>query len=603
MPKTHKRKTLYVNTDAGNVEQGIKFFNKVSSAYTGDAAEAGGTSGEASGEGTGLGESKRFKKLTRSLWGDPSGRIKTFAIISPENPKGALGNEDDPEYVKKFMLWTTNPKYYNKLSSDKMSKELLAKQVKTTGDAAMGYGHFTWIPLRGNYGGYENSRMILNLTYSDAETLARSYGQESFFFGNVFPDHSDIAYYLTTNGCKTYRKVDSCSKVSVVSEAENFFSKFGCKFQIDMPVFSEEVPEANECFMSRTLEERRGFVSRGQYRREIKQMRHLCETSTSRVLQHIVGDEDWAIVSPYRSEYSEDENRKRMQKLQQQVRSMGYGFIQFISRWVEDGIGYDERSLFIPKARKSDAIKLGKEYEQSSVIVKEGNACYEICTNPFETYQEGDIVRTYNLSGDKVLNIADAEKIFAKRKGGPASKPIKGNARPFHLSEVVEVEPPRPSYFQQRETYRRVWWRDPLEEDTVKQGSKWVNKGKAGTHGTFKTKKAADAQRKAMFANSKGKRNFGETLKRDYTGNNVLLWYDWMEEGDGYPVAERDIRKFIIDLLDKGAMKGSEYGDIEGYVEDNFDDLYDEYEWEILDRWEDGAKEWYNDSWSEDGLD
>ena len=41
----------------------------------------------------------------------------------------------------------------------------------------------------------------------------------------------------------------------------------------------------------------------------------------------------------------------------------------------------------------------------------------------------------------------------------------------------------------------------PLDEDTVKQGNNWVNKGKEGTHGKFKTKKAADAQRKAMFAN------------------------------------------------------------------------------------------------------
>ena len=40
-----------------------------------------------------------------------------------------------------------------------------------------------------------------------------------------------------------------------------------------------------------------------------------------------------------------------------------------------------------------------------------------------------------------------------------------------------------------------------LTEDTVKQDSKWVNKGKEGTHGKFKTKKEADAQRKAMFAN------------------------------------------------------------------------------------------------------
>lgn len=39
-----------------------------------------------------------------------------------------------------------------------------------------------------------------------------------------------------------------------------------------------------------------------------------------------------------------------------------------------------------------------------------------------------------------------------------------------------------------------------LTEDTVKRGGYWVNKGKEGTHGKFKTKKEADAQRKAMFA-------------------------------------------------------------------------------------------------------
>ena len=41
---------------------------------------------------------------------------------------------------------------------------------------------------------------------------------------------------------------------------------------------------------------------------------------------------------------------------------------------------------------------------------------------------------------------------------------------------------------------------DTLDEDTVKQGNSWVNKGKEGVHGKFKSKKAADAQRKAMFA-------------------------------------------------------------------------------------------------------
>lgn len=51
--------------------------------------------------------------------------------------------------------------------------------------------------------------------------------------------------------------------------------------------------------------------------------------------------------------------------------------------------------------------------------------------------------------------------------------------------------------------------KEDIKEDTVKKDGKWVNKGKEGTHGEFKTKKAADAQRKAMFANGYK----GESLK------------------------------------------------------------------------------------------
>lgn len=52
---------------------------------------------------------------------------------------------------------------------------------------------------------------------------------------------------------------------------------------------------------------------------------------------------------------------------------------------------------------------------------------------------------------------------------------------------------------------------DNLKEDTVKQGNKWVNKGNTGkTHGEFKTKKQADAQRKAMFVNKKKNSNWGK---------------------------------------------------------------------------------------------
>lgn len=61
---------------------------------------------------------------------------------------------------------------------------------------------------------------------------------------------------------------------------------------------------------------------------------------------------------------------------------------------------------------------------------------------------------------------------------------------------------------------------ESLEEDTEKvKDHKWVNRGKDGTHGEFKTKKAADSQRRAMFANGYHE-ELGERLddrkRRDY---------------------------------------------------------------------------------------
>lgn len=197
----------------------------------------------------------------------------------------------------------------------------------------------------------------------------------------------------------------------------------------------------------------------------LKDEHTIYESNTSRIYQHITEDDKWAIVSPYRSERSEKENRIKMNELKSDVKK--YGFIQFVSRWVEDGIAFDERSLLIPNIDSKDALNLGKKYNQASVIIKDENGCREICTTPFETFQVGDVVRTYNINGDNVMNIKDAEDIFSKRKGGPASKPIKGG-KAFHLSEVYEVEEPRPSYFQKAERLNLIWggnYEEPILEN------------------------------------------------------------------------------------------------------------------------------------------
>ena len=61
-----------------------------------------------------------------------------------------------------------------------------------------------------------------------------------------------------------------------------------------------------------------------------------------------------------------------------------------------------------------------------------------------------------------------------------------------------------------------------LLEDTKKiKDHKWVNKGKAGTHGTFTTKKDADAQRRAMFANG-----YHEDLEKPLSELNIRKYKD-----------------------------------------------------------------------------
>lgn len=191
----------------------------------------------------------------------------------------------------------------------------------------------------------------------------------------------------------------------------------------------------------------------------------LNEISTSRLLKHLSDSKTLAIISTYRTERNEQENRKLLNELKNTVRKMKLGFTEFIARWVEtddDGNSEssDERSLMIYGITLDQAIELGKQYDQSSIIFKSSEKCAEVCTVPFTDYagkehDVGSIVRVFNMHSDKPLNIDQAKDIFGKRLGGPASMPVKGN-RPFNLQEVLEVEPPNAKTFSTEERYIRL---------------------------------------------------------------------------------------------------------------------------------------------------
>lgn len=93
-----------------------------------------------------------------------------------------------------------------------------------------------------------------------------------------------------------------------------------------------------------------------------------------------------------------------------------------------------------------------------------------------------------------------------------------------------------------------------LKEDTVrKSNGKWTNRGDDGTeHGEFDTKKQADAQRKAMFANGyKGEslvikdlndnsKGFLKFINTGLSTVSKILGSDNLISGDGFDLIERD---------------------------------------------------------------
>ena len=120
--------------------------------------------------------------------------------------------------------------------------------------------------------------------------------------------------------------------------------------------------------------------------------------------------------------------------------------------------------------------------------------------NVFEKKFE-DEYQYYNfdesLTEDTVKQNKRLEKKFNSHK----------DAKEF-MNKLPEEAEARIDYFDHEnedgsvsEWYKVYYWENSLKEDTVKQNGKWVNKGSEGTHGKFRTKKAADAQRRAIWVN------------------------------------------------------------------------------------------------------
>jgi len=198
-------------------------------------------------------------------------------------------------------------------------------------------------------------------------------------------------------------------------------------------------------------------------------MKVMNEIGTNRLLKHFTDEKTMAVISTYRTERTESENRSLLKRFKAEVRDMKLGFSEFVSKWVEEDdegkmLSSDERSLAVYGMSKEDAMDFGKQYQQSSIIFKDETGCYELCTCAFTDYDgnkfsPGDVVRKFNIGGNTSFNLKDAEDIFSKRKGGPASMPVKSN-RAFRLNEMYEVESEKATTFSSRERWIPLFRKD-----------------------------------------------------------------------------------------------------------------------------------------------
>tara|TARA_Y100000034_G_C6882525_1_gene404624 strand:- start:674 stop:1246 length:573 start_codon:yes stop_codon:yes gene_type:complete len=160
----------------------------------------------------------------------------------------------------------------------------------------------------------------------------------------------------------------------------------------------------------------------------------LAESSLSRLYTHIM-DHESAILSAFRSEYSNEENYERSRQLKATLLSHGYGVTKVDGSYIEnfetpEQLEVSEQSLFVSNQKDEAGFfeviaDLGEEYQQDAVLMIpiEGQDAYLVgtsATNEFPPH--GQQISVGNLK------MGEEAEFMSKVKG-----------RPFIFKEELET--------------------------------------------------------------------------------------------------------------------------------------------------------------------
>ena len=162
-------------------------------------------------------EKNRIRKKAINAIDNKEDNIRTFLIITGENPMGEPGTNN-----------------INRTQNNSLVDYL--KQ-----------GHYAWQPVQGKYGSTENSKIIFNVPLDESKMLALKFGQQSFIYGRKENGKTLFDLYYINEQEDDYDLVETQDTYDKVL-GDDYYTKIDKKHKFSVPFeyFNESCENFNK---------------------------------------------------------------------------------------------------------------------------------------------------------------------------------------------------------------------------------------------------------------------------------------------------------------------------------------------------------------------
>lgn len=224
-------------------------------------------------------ETSRKLKAKQAIYAKTN-HIKTFGVMSPENPNAIQATKEE------------NEKYYSEF------KELLKQE------------HVWYYKVKGKFQNFENSFMLFNVTFNDMCYWANAFGQAAFVFAII--ENEGIKYQLWSRYKNSDRFVmdKEVSKTNIYSDRDpkkhDNYTKISDNFFYSIPFFESCANEYN-LFLQKRIDENESYAKQFNY--ELEKILNENMTGMGRYLSRInLYGKDWKELAELHMNENDDDS-------------------------------------------------------------------------------------------------------------------------------------------------------------------------------------------------------------------------------------------------------------------------------------------------------